>query len=125
LSPFFVVAAIVTVLFGLAFLIIPDQIVGWYGVAVDDASRLMGRFFGSALIALAIVIFMARDLGPSPTLTGILWAGLVADGIPALLNLWASATGLVNGLGWVTMVINILFAAGFGYFLFVAPAQKV
>ena len=47
-NPFFIVAAIVSVLFGLAFLFIPDAVAGWYGIAVTDASRLMAQFCGSS-----------------------------------------------------------------------------
>lgn len=47
----------------------------------------MGRFFGSALITLAIVVYMARNLDTSQTLSGILRAGWVTTVIDVSLNL--------------------------------------
>jgi len=123
-KPFFVIVAIVLVLFGLGFVFIPDQLATWYGVtAINDISRLMARLFGSTLIGLAIVYFTARDLGASSALTGLLWGGLVADVIELVLNIMAASSGLVNALGWVMAVIDILFIAGFAYLLFVKPAS--
>ena len=66
---------------------------------------------------------MARDLGASSALTGILWAGLVTNVIDVVLGLWSIFAGTVNGLGWVTVIICLLLALGFAYFLFVKPAQ--
>lgn len=122
-SPFFVVVAIISAVFGLGFLLIPDQLAIWYGAASNDLTSMMGRFFGSALIAVAIIVFMARDLSASPALTGVLWGGLVLSVIDALLTLWSTGTGILNALGWVTLVIDVLLAAGFAYLLFVRPAR--
>jgi hypothetical protein len=122
-SPFFVVVAVVSALFGLGFLLIPDQLASWYGATTNDLASMMGRFFGSALIAVAIIVFMARDLGASPALTGVLWGGLVLSVIDALLTLWGTAAGVFDALGWVTVIIDVLLAAGFAYLLFVRPAR--
>ena len=122
-SPFFIIVAIVSALFGLAFLFIPDQLAVWYGATVDDASRQMGRLFASALIAVTIIYFMARDLGASAALTGLLWGGLVFTVIDVVLDFMATTAGMVNALGWVTLVVHLLLAAGFAYLLFAKPAQ--
>jgi hypothetical protein len=122
-SPFFVVVAVISALFGLGFLLIPDQLAILYGTTGNDLASMMGRFFGSALIAVAIIVFMARDLGASPALTGVLWGGLVLSVIDALLTLWSTSTGLLNALGWVTVIVDVLLAAGFAYLLFVRPAS--
>jgi hypothetical protein len=123
-SPFFIIVAIVNILFGLAFVIIPDQLASWYGIAtVDDVTRLMGRYFGSATIGIAIIYVMARDLGASPALTGLLWAGLVSNVIELVLAFLATTGGVVGTLGWANVVISILLSAGFAYLLFAKPAQ--
>jgi len=122
-SPFFMIVAIVSLMFGVAFLLIPDQLATWYGAAIDDNSRHLGRLFGSALVGLAIIYFMARDLDASPTLTGLLWAGLIVGVIELVLNIMATTSGLVNALGWVTVLIDVLLAVGFAYLLLVKPAR--
>ncbi len=123
-NPFFVIVAIVTVLFGLAFLFIPDQLASWYGTAaIDNLTRLDGRYLGSTLIGLAIIYFMARDQGASSALTGLLWGGLVANVIELVIVFVATTGSVLNALGWVNVVIHILLGAGFAYLLFVKPAS--
>ena len=118
-SPFFIVVAIVTGLFGLGFLFMPDSVLTWYGATTDDAGRLMSRVFGSAAIGLAVIYFMARDLGAGQALTGLLWAGLIISILDLILAVIATTGDVMNALGWGQALLHILLGAGFGYFAFV------
>jgi hypothetical protein len=122
-SPFFVVVAIVTAVFGLGFLFAADAVFAWYGVAdVTDATRLTGRYFGGALIGFAIIYTMARDLGAGSSLTGLLWSGLVFNVVGLVLAIMATTAGTINATGWVSVVIHIVLGLGFVYFLFLKPS---
>lgn len=123
-SPFFIVVAIVTGLFGLGFLFMPDSVLTWYGAATDDAGRLMSRVFGSAAIGLAVIYFMARDLSAGQALTGLLWAGLIVNVLDLILSVIATTGGIMNALGWGQALLHVLLGAGFAYFLFARPAQS-
>jgi hypothetical protein len=48
----------------------------------------------------------------------VLVAGFIANGLDCLILLHATVSGLVNGLGWLQVLINGALAAGFGYFAF-------
>jgi len=121
-SPFFVAVAIITALFGLGFLLVPDAVLSLYGATTDDVGRLTGRFFGSALIALAIIYFIARDLAGGAALTGLLWAGLTINVIDLVLVFMGTVGDLLNAVGWASAVLHILLGAGFAYLIFARPA---
>ena len=124
-SPFFIVVAIITVLFGLALLFIPDVLMSWYGATIEgEVGRLLGRVFGAAMIGLAIIYFMARDLAAGMPLTGLLWAGLVVNALHLILSVMATTGGTLSALGWGQALLHLVLGAGFAYLLFVKPTQS-
>ncbi|MEX0851976.1 MAG: hypothetical protein WD036_01630 [Bauldia sp.] len=122
-SPFFIVVAILSALFGLGFLFMPDSVLSWYDAATDDVGRLLARLFGAALICLAVIYFMARDVAAGTVLAGLLWAGLIISVLDLVLTVTATTSGLLNGLGWGQSLLSIVLGAGFAYFLFGKPAR--
>jgi hypothetical protein len=118
LSNFMMVATIVAAVFGLAFLIAPSQLVAMYGVKLDPASEVIGRIAGSVILGFAIVFWGARNGNGAEAFKAVMMAGLIANGLDALILLHATATGLLNGLGWLQVLINGALAAGFWYFAY-------
>jgi hypothetical protein len=118
LSSFLVLATIVAAVFGLAFLVGPSQLVGLYGVKLTPATEVIGRIAGSVILGFAIVFWAARNENAAETFKAVLVAGFIANALDCLILLHATATGLLNGLGWLQVLINGALAAGFGYFAF-------
>ena len=58
---FFAIAGVVGALFGLGFLLLPDMSLGTYGVPVDPHNLMQARYFGSALLAVGLMTFLARE----------------------------------------------------------------
>jgi hypothetical protein len=122
-NPFFIVVAIIAFLFGLGFLFFPDATFSMYGIAATDVGRLAGRFFGSSLIALGIIYYAARDLQEPDVLSGVLWAGLILNIADLVLASVATIGGIMNAMGWASVVLHIVLGAGFGYLIFGRPAE--
>jgi hypothetical protein len=118
LDSFLMLATIVAAVFGLAFLVAPAQLVAFYGVTLTPASEVIGRIAGSTILAFAIVFWAARNANGAEVLKAVMVAALVGNGLDFLILLHATATGLLNALGWIQVLINGLLAAGFGYFAF-------
>jgi hypothetical protein len=121
-NPFFIVVAVISALFGLGFVFVPDAIFSAYGVAASDGARLAARFFGSALIGLAIVYAMARELKSSDALRGLLWGGLAINVIDLGLALAATTGSVMNAMGWASVALHAAMLAGFAYLIFGRPA---
>jgi hypothetical protein len=113
---FMLVATVVAAVFGLAFLVAPSQLVGFYGVKLTPESEVIGRIAGSVILGFAIVFWGAREGSAADALKAAMIAGLVTNALDALILLHATATGLLNGLGWLQVLINGALAAGFWYF---------
>ena len=124
LSYFMVVAAIIAAIFGLAFLIAPSQLVALYGVKLTPATEVIGRIAGSSILAFALVFWGARDAKAAEALKAVMMAGLVANGLDALILLHATWTGLLNTYGWAQAALNGLLALGFAYFAFPKRAKR-
>jgi hypothetical protein len=118
LNSFLMLATIVAAVFGLAFLLAPSQLVAMYGVTLTPATEVIGRIAGSVILGFAIVFWAARNENAAETFKAVLVAGCIANGLDCLILLHATATGLLNGLGWLQVLINGALAAGFGYFAF-------
>jgi hypothetical protein len=118
LNSFLMLATIVAAIFGLAFLLAPSQLVAMYGVTLTPATEVIGRIAGSVILGFAIVFWAARNENAAETFKAVMMAGLIANALDALILLHATATGLLNGLGWLQVLINGALAIGFWYFTF-------
>jgi hypothetical protein len=118
LNNFLMLATIVAGVFGLAFMVAPAQLVALYGVKLTPATEVIGRIAGSVIVGFAVVFWAARDGSAADTFKAVMLAGLVANGLDALILLHATVTGLINGLGWLQVLINGGLAIGFWYFAF-------
>jgi hypothetical protein len=115
------VATIVAAVFGLAFLVAPSALVALYGVKLTPQTEVIGRIAGSVILGFAIVFWGAREGNAADALKAVMMAGLIANALDALILLHATATGLLNGLGWLQVLINGGLAIGFWYFAFRKP----
>src|SRR4051812_9716504 len=111
LDSFLMLATIVAAGFGLAFFFAPSALGAVYGVTLTPATEVIGRIAGSVISGFAIVFWGARNGSVAETFKAVMTAGLIANGLDALILLHAAATGLVNGLGWLQVLINGALAA--------------
>ena len=123
LKTLLIINTVVATLFGLAFLIVPQQLMAQYGTTLSEGGTVIARLFGASLLGFGIVSCMARDSGPSKALTAILMGFFVADLVGCVVAVFAQLTGTVNALGWSTVAIYALLAIGFGMFAFKKEAD--
>ena len=122
-STFMVIYALVSAVFGLGFVLMPGQILPIYGVEPDAALRLIGQFFGAALLSLALLSWLARNLSDSESRRAIVLALLVGEAIGFIFALIGQFNGILNVLGWSVVVVYLIFTLGLAYFQFSKPAS--
>jgi len=81
----------------------------------------VAQLFGAALLAFAVLTWTAREAPDSDARRAILLAMFVGDCIGCVVALIGQFRGVMNALGWSTVVIYLLLAIGFGYFCFAQP----
>jgi hypothetical protein len=121
LSTLMVVNAVIAAAFGVCFVVVPGQLMSFYGPEVSPQLEYVARLFGAALLGFAVLTWTARNAPDSDTRRAILLALVVGDGVGFVVALIGQIGGVMNALGWSTVVIYLLLAIGFGYFCFAQP----
>lgn len=119
-STVFIVNAIVALIFGLAFVLVPGQTTALYDVNLGEGGQFVARLFGAALLAFFVLSWMVRNASPSPERRAIVLAFVVGDAIGFVASLLAQLSGITNALGWSTVAIYLILALAFAYLLFAA-----
>lgn len=118
-NEFVLIAGILALIFGFAFLVIPVQALSLYGVKPDILAEFMTRYFGSALTGVGILLLAVRKV---ETREGMVRGGalgmlaLCATGL--IVAIWDLVSGTSNNLVWINIVVYGLLGIGFAYFLF-------
>src|SRR2546422_8944117 len=91
--------AIITLAFGIAFVVAPKPTLALYGVATDAAGTFMARVFGAALIQIGLVAWLARNDTDTPALRAVHrgYAGGLSLGL--LVALGGPLAGLFHAAG--------------------------
>jgi ABC-type Fe3+-siderophore transport system permease subunit len=111
------ITAVVAILYGLTFLLVPDTINALYGVPSAPHIALYTRFFGSALLGLGVITWFAKDFRSWDAIRGVLIGIAVTTAIGGLIALFAVVTGLSNAMTWTSVVVYALLLAGAVYWL--------
>jgi hypothetical protein len=121
LSSFLVVKAIISLVFGIGFVLMPVIVWSIYGVTVDSVGLLATRFFAALLIGVGLICWLTRN-ADSNALKSITLSLFIADTIGFIVALAGQLSGIMNALGWIIVAIWLLLALGLGYFRFLKPS---
>jgi hypothetical protein len=95
----------------------PDQVLANYGIEHSPALALLGRLFGGALLALGVILWLARDFRDEAAVRAVLVGTLVVGVVNLVVAIIGTLAGTSNALGWSTVLIYLFGAVGSGYFL--------
>jgi hypothetical protein len=115
-------AGVIALAFGLAFLLVPRPTLALYGVAANPEIVLVSRFFGAALIQLGLVLYLIRDVGDLRTQRGVVIGSFLGSVAGLVVALTGQFWDVLNGFGWSTVAIYGLLTLGYGSFMFGRPA---
>jgi hypothetical protein len=118
-SYMFLLGAILALVFGLAFIVAPAQILALYDITLDPAGLFLARLLGAAFLAFAVTNWLVRNAGPTRERQAIALGHFVSEAVGFVASLLAQLDGVANGLGWSTVLIYLVLAVGFGYVYFV------
>ena len=118
LKTLMVVNAFVAAAFGIGFVVVPGQVMSFYGPEVTPPLEYVAQLFGGALVAFAVLTWTAQNAPDSVARRAILLAMFIGDCIGCVVSLIGQIGGVMNALGWSTVVLYLLLALGFGYFQF-------
>ena len=124
LSNMFVVNAIVALFFGISFVLAPTVVLSLYGMTQGTSEALAGQYFGVELIAIGLLTWFARNVADPDAQRAIIRALLISSVIGVVVSLLGTLSGVMNALGWSSVVIYLFLTIGYGYFEFMKPVAS-
>ncbi len=117
--------AIVALIFGLGFVLVPELMFSIYGITSASASFLRFRLFGSALIAIGVLTWFLKDSANWEALLALLLSVAIGNVVGLLLVFFATINGTLSAMGWTAVLVYLLLLVGEGYFLSRGPEAQV
>jgi len=120
----FVLSAIVAVVFGLGFLIVPDQVLPFFGTTdAIEATRWASRFFGFASFAFGLVLWFAKDVSEPKVQRNLGFAMLVVSVVGFLLSIAGTmaSNAVIRTNTWVPIALFALSGLGYAFMIFIKP----
>lgn len=121
MKPLSIFNAVVALGFGVAFMAAPYKALAPYGIHLEPGGAIMTQLFGAALVGIGIIAWSLQSAPPSDLLGRIVLAFFLANAAGLALGVRAMLLGVVNPLGWSSVALYAILAAGYGYFQFVKP----
>lgn len=120
----FLLNALVAVLLGVVFLFVPGRALDFFKADSYAATVLIARFFGSAMIALGLVVWFAKD-ADATVQKGIGWVLFISAILGLVVNVMGiSSSSVIRSNGWITAIVYVIFALLYGYMIFFQPRVK-
>lgn len=115
LKVLFIANALVSVPFGIGSVLAPHLFLSLFGATLGPAGAVMMRYGGAWLIGIGMLTWFTRNTAESETGRGIAQALLIAYLVALVVSVLGQLAGALNVLGWMPVLIQVFFAAGFGY----------
>ncbi|MFN2111108.1 MAG: hypothetical protein ACK2UI_15750 [Anaerolineae bacterium] len=117
--------SVICLLFGIAFVLVPAQIISLYGASLTEGGIFMTRLFGASFVLLGLWLGLDRNTQEVESRRAVAISVAIGDVLGCAIMVYALLTGVINALGWVNAVIYLLFAIGFAYVLVSEPEGKL
>ncbi len=119
LSNWMAAKAVVEVIFGIGFVLMPATLAPLFGMDLNAAGIVMAQLFGVVFIFGSIVLWMARNEPANDTaMRAIILGVVVSNAIGFLVTLFATLGGVWNALGWLPTALFAIFGLAFATFQF-------
>jgi hypothetical protein len=116
LKMFFTIIAILALVHGTGFVLVPERLAASYGMETSASTVLMARLFGAALLGLGSIFWLAR-YGSPESVRGVFIATIIGNTVGLIVVVLGTTAGTLNAMGWIAGLIYLFGAAGSGYFV--------
>jgi hypothetical protein len=117
LKQFLAIAAIVTLINGVSYTLVPGALLPNYGIQPDPGAVLGFRLFGAALLTFGLILWLLRDSREWVALRGLLIGASVGNVAGLVVSVWATVAGVMNGAGWLFVATYGVLLLGYAYSL--------
>jgi Ca2+/Na+ antiporter len=122
---FFIVNAICALIAGIILVVVPTFMVNGFGLT-PAASKMAigGQLYGSELILMALVAWVARNIADRKTQINIVEAFAVANLISLVLSILALVSHTFDAVGWIAIAAYAILTAVYGGYLLYELSER-
>jgi hypothetical protein len=120
----FLINALIAALLGLGFLVVPDRILSQFGVDGYAATKLAAQYFGTAMLALGLLLWFAKDVSEENLQKGIAIALMVGAAAGLIITVVGTTSNILRSSGWIAMLVYLLFGLAYAYLVFMKPRAE-
>ncbi|NJD11110.1 MAG: hypothetical protein FIB01_11985 [Gemmatimonadetes bacterium] len=124
LSQVLVLHAIVALVFGIGFLLVPGTVVALYGATPGPEINLIAQFFGAALTHVGVFAWLARGVTDGPAQKAIILGFLIGDVVGLIVALIGTLSGVLNAVGWSAVAVYGVMTLLYANLQFMKPRQS-
>ena len=119
----FIINALVVLVFGVGYLLVPTMVLKQFGTETTVPVQMVARFFGSAMLALGLLLWFSKDISDENVQRNFGYALLASSVIGLILAVYGSASShaVIRTNAWLPIVLYALFGLGYGYLVFLKP----
>lgn len=112
LRPLLTVTAVVMMLFGSGFILVPEQVFSLYGVSLDASGAMLAHVAGAAVLSLGLLAWLTRQAEKAAARTALV-ALLCFFLLKTTVTVLAQLGGVFNMLGWSIVALDALLLLGY------------
>jgi hypothetical protein len=119
--PLFTITSILVVGLGLAWLVVPEQMLLSWGATPDQTLVYMSRRYAVLFFGYGAMLWGSRSASPSPTRRWIVLGTLLTTALMGTMSLVGVVTQTIAFSGLLALVVEGALTAGFAWALLVGP----
>jgi hypothetical protein len=125
LSTFAIIITILAGAFGLAFILVPARLGIFYGINLNAGGLWMSRYFGAALLFIAMIYWSYSSVSPAAkSWPKLLIFSIIYDVIQLALTTRSLLGGVGNSMGWTPVALYAVLALSSLYYLGVCKRAR-
>jgi hypothetical protein len=118
LSTYAIIVTILSIGFGLAFLLIPEKVAEFYGGSLNTSGIIVTRYYGSACLLLGLIYWSYSSVSPAAkSWPKLLLYSLVYDILQLVITLMAILNKESSSMGWTSIALFALLAIASLYYM--------
>ena len=119
-----VITALFFLINGILALLAPATQLLLYGVTLGQGEKYMGQWAGLGSIVIGLLAWFARNVAYYEAQRAIILTLLIYYVIGVVISVLGTISGVMSAMGWSLVLIYLLFAIGYAYFLFWRPGYS-
>lgn len=118
LKNMFIITAVFFLVNSVIALLAPAMQLSIYGVTSGPGEKYMAQWAGLGSIAICSLAWLSRNVTDPKAQRANNLTLLIYFSIGFFISLLGTLSGVMNVMGWSLVIIYVLFAAGYAFFLF-------